>query len=173
MHGERATTSRLSPRLVFGFVGLLGVLTIALFFIAPWADVKIAQWKEAEMTPEQRQAIARSRAMRAVAAQHEATGGDVQYPSVQTLLSDYDANEIAADRQWKGKPVELTMATITDIGTDILGRPYLLLGGGVQAVFPRSGENEVARVRKGQYVTVRCRVQGKLIYVILQNCNLR
>lgn len=92
--------------------------------------------------------------------------------SAADLLKAYDENEVAADQRAKGRVLEVT-GTIEDIGTDILGAPYITMAGrlpSVQAVFNKRFQNYVAGLKKGGRVTVKCRGAGKLMNVLLQDC---
>jgi len=94
------------------------------------------------------------------------------------LYSAYKANQVAADAKYKG--VVLNVRGIVDsIGKDILDTPYITLssGGayeiwGVQCMFSKEYEAELARLVKGQGVTVQGRCSGYLINVILRDCIL-
>ncbi len=93
----------------------------------------------------------------------------IRLPAVN-LFSDYAANEVSADQQYKGKLVEVSGA-IRKIGKDFTGSPFIIIGGddlnGVQCMFPRSDDSPVAQVREGQNVTVRGRVSGKILGSVL------
>src|SRR5262249_32196429 len=45
--------------------------------------------------------------------------------TAQELFADYQANSVAADRRYKGQFIRI-LGTITQIGRDILGSPYVL-----------------------------------------------
>jgi hypothetical protein len=93
------------------------------------------------------------------------------------LLAAYDANEIRADATYKGKLTYVT-GTVQDIGTDILGAPYLTFGEAgsfarVQAMFDRKDAQRLASISKGQTARVRCTISGKtLTNIIGRNCLL-
>jgi hypothetical protein len=94
--------------------------------------------------------------------------------SADDLYSQYNANEVAADAKYKGKVVDV-YGVIRDIGKDILGSPYVVLGGqgfldGVQCTFPRADDSPVAHVTKGQFVSIRGRVSGKMGNVLVNEC---
>lgn len=98
--------------------------------------------------------------------------------TAQQLFAAYEENEISADQRYTGKVV-LIDGPIKDIGKDILGSPYLTLAAGedspwsVQAMFGKAAESRLAGLRKGQKVTVKCRVDGKMANVILKDCDLQ
>lgn len=91
------------------------------------------------------------------------------------LFAAFEDNEAAANMKYKGKLIQVT-GTINDIGTDILGDPYITFETdilkGVNCYFTKSSMEEIAQVRKGQKVTVRGICDGKLVYVLLKKCEL-
>ncbi len=96
--------------------------------------------------------------------------------SANSLFSAYKANEVAADSQYKDKTV-IVDGTVQSIAKDILDNPYVVIGGdgfldGVQCVFPRSDTN-LGRLSKGQQITVRGKVTGKMGNVLLHDCSLQ
>jgi len=99
--------------------------------------------------------------------------------SADALLSAYEANEIAADRKFKGNVI-VTEGSLDDIGKDILGKPYLIIErqrnafAAIQASFERKDEAALADLTKGETVRVRCTVKGRLLgHVQLDDCVLR
>ena len=96
--------------------------------------------------------------------------------SANTLFKEYDKNNVAADAKYEGKIVEVS-GTIQSIGKDIMDTAYLVIGGsgfldGVQCMLPRGQEGLVARVSKGQYVTLKGKVSGQIMgNVIVNNCS--
>lgn len=91
------------------------------------------------------------------------------------LYAAYEANPIAADRDWKDKRVAVT-GTVGSIGRELTGKAYVVLDSegliGVQCVFAR-GDDSAARLAKGQEVTLVGRVSGKLMNVLVNDCELR
>ena len=87
------------------------------------------------------------------------------------LAADFEANEVRAEQNSKGKKYRVS-GTITGIGKEILGKPYLIIDNKVRAVFEKGAEAAIARYDKGMQVTGNCEVGGKLVYVILQDCSL-
>jgi hypothetical protein len=90
------------------------------------------------------------------------------------LAAIYDANEVAADNNLKGKIIELT-GQIKDIGIDILGDPHITFSGvnfrDVQCFFIDDEEaGKIANLRKGQTVTVQGTVNGLMVNVLLKKC---
>lgn len=99
-------------------------------------------------------------------------------PTAESIFAAYHANEIDADRFYKGKTFEL-VGTVTSIGKDILGTPYLALDAGprtvgaVRALFPSSDEAQLASLTKGQRIFLRCTGHGKSVNVLLRDCSIR
>ncbi|HEY6242711.1 MAG TPA: hypothetical protein VIX17_02120 [Pyrinomonadaceae bacterium] len=97
--------------------------------------------------------------------------------SADQLYSEYKANEVAADAKYKGKIV-LVSGTIQNIGKDILDSAYIVVGGegfldGIQCSFTKGEEGSVARLSKGQRVSVKGEVSGKMGNVQLNKCSLQ
>lgn len=96
--------------------------------------------------------------------------------TANNLYSEYEANEVAADRKYKGNTI-IVSGEIQKIAKEILGKPYVILGGegfldGVQCVFDRNQEGAVAKLSKGQSINIRGKVSGKLGNVLLDNCEI-
>jgi hypothetical protein len=97
----------------------------------------------------------------------------------QSLSADYKANEVSADRMYKGRLLIVT-GTVKNIGVDAMDRPYVSLDTGdliaaVQCFFDRDNERQIVKLsqlRKGQRVTIRGRGDGKLVNVFLKGCVL-
>ena len=113
------------------------------------------------------------------------TDGDAEKISVATpdyvlsankLFKEYDKNSVAADAKYEDKIVVVS-GTIQSIGKDIMDTAYLVIGGsgfldGVQCMLPSGQEGLIARVSKGQYVTLKGRVSGQIMgNVIVNNCS--
>ena len=92
------------------------------------------------------------------------------------IFKEYDKNSVAADAKFEDKIVVVS-GTIQSIGKDIMDTAYLVIGGsgfldGVQCMLPRGQEGLVARVSKGQYVTLKGKVSGQIMgNVIVNNCS--
>lgn len=90
------------------------------------------------------------------------------------LAADYDANEVAADEQYKNKLVQVS-GTIKDIGKDILDTPYVALYTGnlitsVQCMFDKADSSKLVNLAKNQKITLTGRVSGKLGNVLVKDC---
>ena len=99
--------------------------------------------------------------------------------SASVLISEYEANEVAADQTYKGRTLSVT-GKVDHIGKDILDTMYVTLESGqefgissVQCMFDDQHEGQLARLSKGQTVTVTGRCDGKLGNVLLRGCSLR
>ena len=97
--------------------------------------------------------------------------------TASTLFAEYKANEVAADTKYKGKVV-IVSGVIQDIGKDVMDEAYIVIGGqgfldGVQCTFTESQNASVARLAKGQSVTVKGEVSGKMGNVLVSKCSLQ
>jgi hypothetical protein len=97
--------------------------------------------------------------------------------SVQ-LSTDYSDNQVAADAKYKGNVAQIS-GLIQSIGKDITNTPYVTLAGpatslfGVQCMFSKSDETQLATLAKGHSVTVQGTVSGSLIGdVVVNGCSL-
>lgn len=91
-----------------------------------------------------------------------------------TLISEYEANGVAADAKYKDKLVEIT-GIVRSIDKDILDTPYIALEtseilSGVQCMFEKGDEAKLANVKKGQSITLQGNLSGKLGNVIVRDC---
>lgn len=94
------------------------------------------------------------------------------------LSSAYKDNEVAADAKYKGQTVEIT-GTVDTIGKDILDTPYIALAttqyaiiDRIQCMFSKSDEPQLATVTKGQNITLRGEVSGKMGNVVVNGCSI-
>jgi hypothetical protein len=106
-----------------------------------------------------------------------ANNSPVEQLSADFLYNQYKNNEVSADATYKDKVVILT-GDIKEIGKDISDTPYIVIGGqgfldGVQCMFPKVTDSPVANASKGQTVTVKGRVAGKMGNVLLRDCEFQ
>lgn len=94
------------------------------------------------------------------------------------IVADYKENGVAADAKYKDKLVEIS-GTVETIDKDILDTPYIALESyqyaivdKVQCMFSRSNESELATVAKGQKITLRGKVEGKLGNILVRGCEI-
>jgi hypothetical protein len=91
------------------------------------------------------------------------------------LYDDYKANEVTADRQYKGKVIAVT-GIVSSIGKDIFDNPYILLSTGeyfegVQC-YPEN-EDIAASAVKGNKITLIGRCAGiSLTNVLIKECTV-
>lgn len=99
--------------------------------------------------------------------------------TAQELLEAYDENGVAADKQYKGKELQVT-GTVGSIGTDILDDAYITLKNeedeyaiiSVQCYFEKSEEDSIASLKAGDKVTVTGVCQGNNLNIVLKKCNV-
>ncbi len=99
--------------------------------------------------------------------------------SARQLHDEYKANAVAADMKYKGHIVVIS-GTIDSIGKDIFDQAYIVvdgesLSGGVHCTFAKDEESSIARLSKGQYVTVKGKVWGAGVAggPLLDKCTLQ
>lgn len=97
-----------------------------------------------------------------------------QKVTAETLMRDYQANEVAADSKYKGQIVEVS-GIVDTIGKDILDNPYVSFKTNeviftIQCMFDKSQAEQLAGLSKGQKLTVQGKVSGKLGNIILREC---
>jgi len=97
--------------------------------------------------------------------------------SARALYAAYNANEVAADNQYKSKLIAVT-GTIDNIGKDILGDPYISLIAGeylqrVNCYFSEKDNNVIAQLKKNQKITIVGKCGGfSLMSVVIKNCEI-
>ncbi len=94
------------------------------------------------------------------------------------LFRAYKENGVAADRDYKGKVIQVT-GVVTDIRHDLLNVPYVTLDVGgealvfeVQCYFSNKQATNLAGLRKGEQVTIRGKCAGKFGNVMVKACTL-
>lgn len=95
------------------------------------------------------------------------------------LLSDYKGNEVAADKKYKGKFIEVS-GKARDIKKDLTDDMYVEVGTGGAFEIPavhcdlgKKGEDVAAKLKKGQSITVRGIVKGLMMDVQLKDCEVQ
>lgn len=104
------------------------------------------------------------------------------YEEVNTLtfIDDFDTNQLAAEKKYKDKGVQLT-AKIKNISEDIMGSPYLSLepsnaddfyvGTTIQCLF--ENEDDLLNASNGQTVTVKGVVNEQSLGIIgMKKCQI-
>ena len=94
------------------------------------------------------------------------------------LLDEYKDNEVRADAKYKDQTIEVT-GLVGDVKKDILGSIYVTVGRGALFEFPvvqcfaaRGQEAAAANLSKGNRVTVRGRVSGLVMNVLVKDCTI-
>ncbi|EKD94436.1 MAG: hypothetical protein ACD_26C00051G0001 [uncultured bacterium] len=95
------------------------------------------------------------------------------------LANAYEKNEVKADKDYKGKTLEIT-GTIKEIGT-ILSQTFIVLSSGkefsitdIQCFFDDQAQiDKIAELSKGNQITVQCKVDGKSLNVGVRNCIIK
>jgi hypothetical protein len=152
----------------FGFVGLM----VLAYFIG------------ANMSPEEKAAIAEKRKAEAVADakvaadQAKQAAAALETVTAAEITKAYDGNTVAADQKYKGKTLKIK-GTVSDIATDFLGNPYVTMKGGVnefmepQFKFPSGAADQMAKLKKGQAVTFVCTGAGDVAKTpMLDDCSM-
>lgn len=91
------------------------------------------------------------------------------------LIEEYDENEVFAKQKYEDKFLQVT-GIIEDIGSDITGDPYIILGGhsglsGIQCVFPKTQISNISKLKNGNEVTVTGKNIGNILNIILKDCS--
>lgn len=92
------------------------------------------------------------------------------------LYRAYEANEVSADEQYKGKKMAVT-GVVGNIGKDILDNPYISLKvdyfQSVNCYFSDKNNKVISQINKGQKVTIIGECAGlTLTDVVVQDCEL-
>lgn len=187
--------------LVF-FYALLGILIPRLPFIrsrkraaviggvAFVVAIAASVLADASLTPEQRREQEQTRladeqkaAERRAAEQQAQEERDIadrgkEIVFLDYLISDYKANELAADAKYKGRTIRVS-GVVSHVANDILNQPYVTIGRGeglelreVQCFLNKSSVERAATLQKGQQVTVRGVVKGLMMNVLLERCEI-
>ncbi|MFY0572810.1 OB-fold protein [Archangium lansingense] len=95
---------------------------------------------------------------------------------IRTLLGEYSNNEVRADANYKGRFIQTT-GIVRDVKKDIVDSIYVTLGTGqqleipvVQCLFDDVHAKKAASLSPGARVTVRGRVSGLLMNVVVREC---
>lgn len=104
-----------------------------------------------------------------------APAGDAIKVTARDMFKAYEANEIAADSQYKGKPIEIS-GTVESISSDFMDQPVVQLAAGeFQAVNAQGLSKDVAgALAKGNQVTLLCTGAGEVVgSPILDKCTVQ
>jgi hypothetical protein len=96
--------------------------------------------------------------------------------SATSLYKEYVDNPVAADEKFKGKILKVE-GTVSTIDKETNGKICVMLETGeiigyVFCYFPESQSKEVAKINKGNYKTIKGKCTGKLIGVVLEDCEV-
>jgi hypothetical protein len=94
--------------------------------------------------------------------------------SAKQLIAEYEANEVAADNNFKGKTFYVA-GTVADIGKDVLGHIYVTLNSNniirkVQCYFEDA--ETAAKLSKDMQVTFKGKCHGLMMNVLMKDCTL-
>lgn len=98
----------------------------------------------------------------------------------ETLITDYEANEVKGDEIYEGKTMELT-GIVGDIGKDILEDVYITFEReeefaftAVQCYFKDEAQiKKVMELSKGDKITLQGKCDGKFGNVLIKNCVIK
>ncbi len=105
-----------------------------------------------------------------------ATPEAVLVVSAKELIAAYDANEVKADTQYKGKLLEVT-GIVNDISV-VMGTTTVTVGTGaafewgISCSFQDSEKEKIAELNKGDSITVSGKCDGKSLSVSMRKCIL-
>ena len=94
-----------------------------------------------------------------------------------TLFNIYEENDINGDQKYKGKVLEIT-GSVDGISRGFFDEIYITLNTGefkiftVQCYFAEDFADRAGQLRKGEFVRVRGRCDGKVGNVIIKDCIL-
>ena len=96
--------------------------------------------------------------------------------TAEQILGDYLENEVAADGRYRGAIIDVSGMT-KSVGRSVGGDMYVTISGqtrlgirSFQGFFPDSANSDLAAIRKGELIVIRCRVDGMFINVIGRDC---
>lgn len=134
------------------------------------ADEKAAIERLAQLAPLAPAEQARLDQLRADAA--------VMRVPIEKLLGEYKDNEVRADGQFKGQLVQVT-GVVGDVKKNVTDSIYVTVGTGQQFEIPEvqcfvadGQEKRAAALSKGAKVTVRGRVDGLMMNVLVRDCEI-
>lgn len=98
--------------------------------------------------------------------------------SASQLLKAYENNKLQAQQTYEGHRYKVS-GIVTAIGSDIADQPYVTVGTGaqfevtqVQCMFAREQSGQLAKLNKGQSLSVEGTVKGYVMNVLLEDCRL-
>jgi hypothetical protein len=98
--------------------------------------------------------------------------------ALDALLSDYTADEVAADQRYKGRLIRIR-GVLKEVNKDILNAPFVVVGNGsdialrnLQCALSQSAGGEAKGLTRGAPITVQGRVSGLRLNVQLTDCTV-
>ncbi len=108
----------------------------------------------------------------------EVDPSEVVTVSAKQMMDGYESNELRANQLYEGRVVSVS-GVVDSVGEDLMGDPYVLLTDGseftftgVQCFFGDSHRDELARLSKGDRVTLRGQGEGYLMNALVRGCRL-
>jgi hypothetical protein len=97
--------------------------------------------------------------------------------SARVLLESYVANQIRADKKYKGRIIDVTGA-VGNTGVEFPNTPYIMLnasdiGTGVQCFFSHEHKDAMNALHPGSHVTIRGQCEGFNQGVRIEGCVLQ
>lgn len=96
--------------------------------------------------------------------------------SADNLYKEYSDNPVAADEKFKGKTLKV-IGNISLINQEKDGRILIMydtkaINGYIFCYFDESGSKEIAKLKPGDYRTIKGRCTGMLVGVTLEDCEV-
>ncbi len=161
-----------------GLIPLLASLVVSpiVYFIGVAVLVGAAGTSSAYSDYKARAEAAAGHADTTTQVEQAAPAADAIKVSARDLFRAYDANEVAADGTYKGKPLEVT-GTVESISSDFTDEPVVQLATGemFQQVHASGLSKTVAgQLSKGQKITVQCTGGGEIVGMpALEHCSMQ
>ena len=135
--------------------------------------------KSPEQKAADREAQAEIQAQRRVEAEQKKVDEIAVLPTVSAvdLAREYDANTLAADQKYKGQKFKVA-GKVTNINTDMLGNPYITMGGSnpfmqPQFSFSKEHAGALAQIKKGDKLVLLCEGKGDVAKTPMSgNCQI-
>jgi len=182
-----STQKEMSPLLIVGVVFL--PLVFSWFTLANGYSTKARVWSFAWLfvamlvafgtkdTP-----VDEEREMKTAATGVKEKPKPVEIPikvTSKAIVSAYEANEVQADNLYRGKMVEVR-GRIGEIKKDVFNNLYVTLDTEdpyeireVQAFFDDTMSETLAALKKGEHLSVICKVEGLMMNVIVKKCKIK
>lgn len=96
-------------------------------------------------------------------------GRTAERVTVEQLVSSYRENELAAERRFGGRLVEVT-GSVSAVAHDALGRPYVQIGE-IRCTLKKEGRAAAETLRRGEAVTIRGEASRGAIGLTLEECD--